>query len=237
MGVVSWSGFILLPCSLTFIYSSTQIFAFVLVALYFTFSLLWFNWQNKMIVFSLRYNVKYFIINQPTRRVVQTHLYAIFNPLGVFFFFCHKNKAHHLPFVSDQTVSCVLLVLHKPVVWWAALTTTNLISLETDCFLHPFAANPRQPTSSSAEHWSRTCIVTVLSDFHPEIQAWLSFPQALSKVFIWMCACLCVLRCIFVWNRKTLVCLTSVKVGRQRTKTKQFFVFACFTHYGSEDIV
>lgn len=93
-------------------------FAFVLVALYFTFSLLWFNWQNKMILFSLRYNVKYFIINQPTRRVVQTHLYAIFNPLGVFFFsFCHKNEAHHLPFVSDQTVSCVLLVLHKPVVW------------------------------------------------------------------------------------------------------------------------
>lgn len=107
MGVVSWSGFILLPCcsyssrtvyststtNCTFLlrvnenrkklFSSTQFymnkiefegmsgiillvfcskfsyiyllintdFAFVLVALYFTFSLLWFNWQNKMILF------------------------------------------------------------------------------------------------------------------------------------------------------------------------------------------
>lgn len=97
----------------------------MLVALYFTFSLLWFNWQNKMIVFSLRYNVKYFIINQPTRRVVQTHLYAIFNPLGVFFFsFCHKNKAHHLPFVSDQTVMCAACATQA-----SSLVSSTLLTL------------------------------------------------------------------------------------------------------------
>lgn len=126
-------------------------FAFVLVALYFTFSLLWFNWQNKMILFSFRYNVKYFIINQPTRRVVQTHLYAIFNPLGVFFFLsATKTKliTSHLSLIKLFHVCCLCYTSQQ----FGEQHFANLISLETDCFLHPFAANPHQPTSSSAEH-------------------------------------------------------------------------------------
>lgn len=48
------SGIILLVFCSKFSYIYLLIntdFAFVLVALYFTFSLLWFNWQNKMILF------------------------------------------------------------------------------------------------------------------------------------------------------------------------------------------
>lgn len=153
MNKIEFEGIILLVfCSkFTFIYLLINTdFAFVLVALYFTFSLLWFNWQNKMIVFSLRYNVKYFIINQPTRRVVWSHLYAIFNPLGVFFFFLPQKQSSSPPIClwsncfmcaacatqASSLVSSTLLTLSP---WRQTASSTRLQQIPTSP--HPLLPN------------------------------------------------------------------------------------------------